>query len=66
MSNGDDAGTEKGPRQCLHTRLLESAWGHGNKEADVMKCCECGALVPRPVHFPSREPIKAQQHCNKK
>jgi hypothetical protein len=60
MSNDDDAGGEQGPRQCQHTRLLESAWGHGNKEADAMKCCECGALVPRPVHFLNRESSKRQ------
>jgi hypothetical protein len=37
MSNDDDPRAEKAPRQCLHTRLLEGARGHGNKEADVMK-----------------------------
>jgi hypothetical protein len=55
MSRGDDARAENGPRQCLHTRLLESARGHENKEADAMKCCECGALVRRPVHFPKTQ-----------
>jgi hypothetical protein len=60
MSDGDDAWAEKGPRQCLHTRLLESARDDEDKKGDVMKCCECGTLVPRPAHFPNRESIKTQ------
>ena len=35
--------------QCQHKRLLERTYDHeGKKTENIMKCCECGTLVPKP------------------
>jgi hypothetical protein len=49
MIKGDDARSEE-LRRCHHNRMLEGVRDHQGKKTDLMKCCECGALVPRPSH----------------
>jgi hypothetical protein len=43
-----DAGKNKNPSQCQHKRLLEGVPDREGKKTEMMKCCECGALMPKP------------------
>ena len=35
---------------CRHGRLLERTQEENGAKGNMMKCCECGALIPRPSH----------------
>ena len=48
MDDCNAAGAVKSPSQCQHKRLLECVYDREGKRTEMMKCCECGGLVPRP------------------
>ena len=48
MDDCNAAGAVKRPSQCQHKRLLECVYDREGKRTEMMKCCECGGLVPRP------------------
>jgi len=52
MDEDDTRRINQYPPQCLHNRLLESVLDQDGRKTDMMKCCECGALVPRPLPNP--------------
>ena len=40
-------GTDEQLPKCQHSRLLEGIQDSQGNPTDTLKCCECGALVPR-------------------
>jgi hypothetical protein len=55
MDGRTAAGTAESPLQCQHKRLLERFTDREGKKTEMMKCCECGALMPKPAS--SRMPL---------
>lgn len=54
MSDGDEARREKNdPARCRHTRLLEHVRDGDGRTTNRLQCCECGALVARPLDKPT-------------
>ena len=53
MSDSKVNGGGKEVPPCHHKRLLESVSDGKGIKTDMMKCCECGALVPRPAQTPA-------------
>lgn len=56
MDGRTAAGTVKSPLECQHKRLLEGVYDHQGKKIDIMKCCECGDIVPHPAS--SKMPLR--------
>jgi hypothetical protein len=46
-------GVAKEVTPCHHQRLLEHVSDGEGTKTDMMKCCECGAMVPRPAQTPA-------------
>lgn len=55
MDEGD-AGKNKSPSECQHKRLLERTYDREGKKTEMMKCCECGTLLPE--RFSSRTAVQ--------
>jgi hypothetical protein len=49
MSDGEINGASKKGAQCQHQRLLERVPDQQGNKTDMMKCCECGAVVFKPA-----------------
>jgi hypothetical protein len=54
MTNGGEAPAEKvDPAHCRHARLLERVRNRDGEITNTLQCCECGALVARPLDKPT-------------
>jgi hypothetical protein len=54
MTNGGEASAEKiDPANCRHARLLERVRDRDGQTTNTLQCCECGALVARPLDKPT-------------
>jgi hypothetical protein len=56
MTNRKVNGVGKEVLPCHHKRLLERVSDGEGTKSDMMKCCECGAMVPRPAQIPASSP----------